>query len=135
MSLKSISMACSDLSELDGSKDYFADLNQFDLICLDNLDKINKEMEVQTFNLINECKDSSTNLIFACNVSPSELSYLPDLVSRLKQMNYFYINEIGRLNAMRYVLKTLDYDGKKKLKPKKWSKAKKTLQISLNKVQ
>ena len=42
---------------------------------------------------------------------------------------------IGRLNAMRYVLKTLDYDGKKKLKPKKWSKTKKTLQISLNKVQ
>ena len=24
---------------------------------------------------------------------------------------------IGRLNAMRYVLKTLEYDGKKKLKP------------------
>ena len=41
---------------------------------------------------------------------------------------------IGRLNAMRYVLKTLDYDGKKKLKPKKWSKAKKNLQISLNKI-
>ena len=44
-----------DLSELDGSKDYFADLNQFDLICLDNFDKINKKIEVQIFNLINEC--------------------------------------------------------------------------------
>ena len=94
-------------------KDYFADLNQFDLICLDNLDKINKEMEVQTFNLINECKDSSTNLIFACNVSPSELSYLPDLVSRLKQMNYFYINEIGDeevLGCIKFVTKKLDLD-------------------------
>jgi|TARA_B100001758_G_scaffold182318_1_gene159043 DnaA regulatory inactivator Hda len=102
-----------DLSELDGSKDYFADLNQFDLICLDNLDKINKEMEVQTFNLINECKDSSANLIFACNVSPSELSYLPDLVSRLKQMNYFYINEIGDeevLGCIKFVAKKLDLD-------------------------
>jgi polyphosphate kinase len=42
---------------------------------------------------------------------------------------------IGRLNAMRYVLKTLDYDGKKILKPKKWSKTKQNLQIFLNKVQ
>ena len=70
-------------------------------------------MEVQTFNLINECKDSSTNLIFACNVSPSELSYLPDLVSRLKQMNYFYINEIGDeevLGCIKFVAKKLDLD-------------------------
>ena len=42
---------------------------------------------------------------------------------------------IGRLNAMRYVLKTLEYDGKKKLKPKKWSKAKKNLQISLKNIE
>ena len=100
-----------DLSELDGTKDYFTDLNQFDLICLDNLDQINKEMEVQTFNLINECRDSSTNLIFACKVSPSELSYLPDLVSRLKQMNYFYINEIGDgevLDCIKFVAKKLN---------------------------
>ena len=100
-----------DLSELDGTKDYFTDLNQFDLICLDNLDQINKEMEVQTFNLINECRDSSTNLIFACKVSPSELSYLPDLVSRLKQMNYFYINEIGDgevLDCIKFVDKKLN---------------------------
>ncbi len=102
-----------DLSKLNGSKDYFADLNQFDLICLDNLNKINKEMEMQTFNLINECKDSSTNLIFACNVNPSELSYLPDLISRLKQMNYFYINEIVDeevLGCIKFVAKKLDLD-------------------------
>ena len=29
---------------------------------------------------------------------------------------------IGRLNAMRYVLSSIDYQGKKTLKPKKWSK-------------
>lgn len=29
---------------------------------------------------------------------------------------------IGRLNAMRYVLSSIEYDGKKELKPKKWSK-------------
>jgi len=102
-----------DLSELDGTKDYFVDLNQFGLICLDNLDKINKEMEVQTFNLINECRDSSTNLIFASNLNPSELSYLPDLISRLKQMNYFYINEIGDeevLDCIKFVAKKLNLD-------------------------
>ena len=53
-----------DLSELDGTKDYFADLSQFNLICLDNLEKINKEMEMQIFNLINLSKDSPLNLIF-----------------------------------------------------------------------
>ena len=83
-----------DLSELDGSKDYFADLNQFDLICLDNFDRINKKMEVQIFNLINECRATPINLIFASSLNPSELSFMPDLISRLKQMNYFYINEI-----------------------------------------
>jgi len=41
---------------------------------------------------------------------------------------------IGRLNAMRYVLSSLDYIGKKKLKPKKWSKEKKKLQINVNNV-
>ena len=83
-----------DLSELDGSKDYFAELNQFDLICLDNLDKIKEKIEVQVFNLINDCKQSSTNLIFASSLNPSEVLFLPDLISRLKQINYFYINEI-----------------------------------------
>ena len=41
---------------------------------------------------------------------------------------------IGRLNAMRYVLSSLEYVGKKKLKPKKWSKEKKKLQINVNNV-
>ena len=100
-----------DLAKLDGTKDYFTDLNQFDLICLDNIDKINKEMEIQTFNLINECKDTSTNLIFASNLNPSQLSCLPDLISRLKQMNYFYINEIGDeevLDCIKFVVNKLD---------------------------
>ena len=100
-----------DLSELDGSKNYFAHLNEFDLICLDNVDKINNLMEVQIFNLINECKDSPTNLIFTSNLNPSDLSYLPDLISRLKQMSYFYINEIDGeevLECIKFVAKKLD---------------------------
>ena len=102
-----------DLSELDGSKDYFADLNQFDLICLDNFDKINKKIEVQIFNLINECRTTPINLIFASSLNPSELSFMPDLISRLKQMNYFYINEIEDqevLECIMFVAKKLDLD-------------------------
>ena len=102
-----------DLSELDGSKDYFADLNQFDLICLDNIDKINKKMEVQIFNLINECRVAPINLIFASSLNPSELSFMPDLISRLKQMNYFYINEIEDqevLECIMFVAKKLNLD-------------------------
>ena len=102
-----------DLSELDGSKDYFADLNQFDLICLDNIDKINKKMEVQIFNLINECRVAPINLIFASSLNPSELSFMPDLISRLKQMNYFYINEIEDqevLECIMFIAKKLNLD-------------------------
>ena len=102
-----------DLSELDGSKDYFADLNQFDLICLDNFDKINKKIEVQIFNLINECRTTPINLIFASSLNPSELSFMPDLISRLKQMNYFYINEIEDqevLECIIFVAKKLNLD-------------------------
>ena len=102
-----------DLSELDGSKDYFADLNQFDLICLDNFDKINKKIEVQIFNLINECRATPINLIFASSLNPSELSFMPDLISRLKQMNYFYINEIEDqevLECIMFIAKNLNLD-------------------------
>tara|TARA_B100000427_G_scaffold50929_1_gene38916 strand:- start:240 stop:947 length:708 start_codon:yes stop_codon:yes gene_type:complete len=102
-----------DLSELDGSKDYFADLNQFDLICLDNFDKINKKIEVQIFNLINECRTTPINLIFASSLNPSELSFMPDLISRLKQMNYFYINEIEDqevLECIMFIAKKLNLD-------------------------
>ena len=102
-----------DLSELDGSKDYFTDLNQFDLICLDNFDKINKKIEVQIFNLINECRTTPINLIFASSLNPSELSFMPDLISRLKQMNYFYINEIEDqevLECIMFIAKKLNLD-------------------------
>ena len=102
-----------DLSELDGSKDYFTDLNQFDLICLDNFDQINKKIEVQIFNLINECRTTPINLIFASSLNPSELSFMPDLISRLKQMNYFYINEIEDqevLECIMFIAKKLNLD-------------------------
>ena len=41
---------------------------------------------------------------------------------------------IGRLNAMRYTLGSLEYDGKKTLKPKKWSKGPTIYDITVNNV-
>ena len=41
---------------------------------------------------------------------------------------------IGRLNAMRYVLSSIDYDGKKILKQKKWSKESPKYHITINDV-
>ena len=41
---------------------------------------------------------------------------------------------IGRLNAMRYVLSYLEYEHKKTLKPKKWSKELPTYEIRINNV-
>lgn len=41
---------------------------------------------------------------------------------------------IGRLNAMRYVLSAIDYENKKVLKPKKWSKDKPIYNIIINNI-
>ena len=41
---------------------------------------------------------------------------------------------IARLNAMRYVLSLINYEGKKKLKAKKWSKEDPIYELVLNKV-
>jgi polyphosphate kinase 2 len=41
---------------------------------------------------------------------------------------------IARLNAMRYVLSHIDYEGKKKLKSKKWSQKNPSYELFLNKV-
>ena len=41
---------------------------------------------------------------------------------------------IGRLNAMRYVLSAIDYDNKKVLKPKKWSKDNPSYNLIINNI-
>mgnify|MGYP001158384389 FL=1 len=41
---------------------------------------------------------------------------------------------IGRLNAMRYVLSLIEYENKKTLKPKKWSRDSPRYHITINDV-
>ena len=107
-----------DLSELDGTKNYFADLNKFNYICLDNVEKANSELQLQIFNLINECKNSSTNLLFSSSLNPSKLNFFPDLISRFKEMDYFYINEIEDnevIDCINFISNKLDLNFSKEI--------------------
>jgi len=83
-----------DVALLNQEKNYLEGLSDFDLICLDNIDKTPKTLEVQIFNLINQCKDSSTNLLFASSNHPTSFNFLPDLVSRLKAFKQYKIQSI-----------------------------------------
>ena len=64
-----------DVALLNEEKNYFTELSDFDLICLDNIHKTLKSIEVQIFNLINQCKNSSTNLLFASGNHPNDLNF------------------------------------------------------------
>ena len=100
-----------DLSKLNKEKDYFSDFENFDLICLDNLDSLNQSLEIQIFNLINASKASGTSLIFASGVPVSELQVFPDLYSRLKEINFFTLKSIDgdeTLDCLNFLAPKLD---------------------------
>ena len=93
--LQNLQVIYIDVALLKQEKNYFDELSNFDLICLDNVDQTAKPLEVQIFNLINQCKDSSTNLLFASSHHPDSFDFLPDLVSRFKAFNQYRINAIA----------------------------------------
>lgn len=93
--LQNLQVIYIDVALLKQGKNYFDELSNFDLICLDNVDQTAKTLEVQIFNLINQCKDSSTNLLFASSHHPDSFDFLPDLVSRFKEFKQFRINAIA----------------------------------------
>ena len=100
-----------DLSKLNEEKDYFSDFENFDLICLDNLDSLNQDLEIQIFNLINASKASGTSLIFASGVPVSELQVFPDLYSRLKEINFFTLKSLDgdeTLDCLNFLAPKLD---------------------------
>ena len=93
--LQNLKVIYIDVALLQQEKNYFDELSNFDLICLDNVDQTGKPLEVQIFNLINQCKDSSTNLLFASSNHPDSFDFLPDLVSRFKAFKQYRINFIA----------------------------------------
>tara|TARA_B100000902_G_scaffold53260_1_gene60011 strand:+ start:631 stop:1338 length:708 start_codon:yes stop_codon:yes gene_type:complete len=107
-----------DVSSLKNDENYLEGLSSFDLVCLDNVHKIADNLEIQIFNLINECKATTTNLILASNENPNELNYLPDLISRFNEFKRCRINPIGDDNViecMEFVALKLNLEFSKEL--------------------
>lgn len=107
-----------DVSSLKNDKNYLEGLSSFDLVCLDNVHKIADNLEIQIFNLINECKATTTNLILASNENPNELNYLPDLISRFNEFKRCRINPIDDDNVIEcieFVALKLNLDFSKEL--------------------
>lgn len=68
------------------SPDIFDDLEQLDLVCLDNVDRIagQADWEQGVFGLFNRLREQGKSLLVAASCSPLQLPLgLPDLASRL----------------------------------------------------
>ncbi len=83
-----------DLSKLTQNQNYFKDFETFDLICLDNIDLMHANLEIQLFNLINDSRTSEASLILASSQPLNLIKVFPDLFSRLKEINFFKLNPI-----------------------------------------
>lgn len=76
----------------DLSPDVIEGLENVEVICIDNLDKIagNPAWETAIFNLFNVLQQNSSKLVLSANELPQELNIaLPDLVSRLQWATLF----------------------------------------------
>ena len=64
-------------------------INKIDLVCIDDVDFIakNSEWERAIFNLINQCQQSTSRIIFSAAGSIDAVGFgLPDLLSRLNKL-------------------------------------------------
>lgn len=89
--------------------DILLGLDDYDLVCLDNIDKIagNKEWEVAIFNLFNRLSENNNSkLIITSNASPKKVPFiLPDLVSRLEWGPVYQLKELSdedKLHALQF---------------------------------
>ena len=76
----------------------FQNLGSLDTVCIDDLQLIlaNQQWETALFNLINECQQSNCSLILSLGgTQPVEESIvLPDLLSRIKRMEFIALNAV-----------------------------------------
>lgn len=78
----------------DYSPEIFEDLENFSLVCLDDLQAIagHRDWELGLFSLFNRLRDSGTRLLVAARCGPRELQVLlPDLLSRLQSGVVFQV--------------------------------------------
>ena len=93
----------------------FQNLASLDAVCIDDLQLIlsREEWETALFNLINECQHSNCSLIlsFGGDQSLEDITQLPDLLSRIKRMEFMKLQAVQDefLNqALDFVSKQLD---------------------------
>ena len=76
----------------------FQNLGSLDTVCIDDLQLIlaNQEWETALFNLINECQQSNCSLILSLGGTQSveESIVLPDLLSRIKRMEFIALHAV-----------------------------------------
>ena len=76
----------------------FQNLGSLDAVCIDDLQLIlaNQDWETALFNLINECQQSNCSLMLSLGgTQPLEESVvLPDLLSRIKRMEFVALNAV-----------------------------------------
>ena len=76
----------------------FQNLASLDAVCIDDLQLIlsREEWETAMFNLINECQQSNCSLIlsFGGNQSLEDITQLPDLLSRIKRMEFIGLHAV-----------------------------------------
>ena len=76
----------------------FQNLASLDAVCIDDLQLIlsREEWEIALFNLINECQQSNCSLIlsFGGNQSLEDITQLPDLLSRIKRMEFMKLQAV-----------------------------------------
>ena len=76
----------------------FQNLASLDAVCIDDLQLIlsKGEWEIALFNLINECQQSGCSIILSLggNQSLEEIAELPDLLSRIKRMEFMKLQAV-----------------------------------------
>jgi len=76
----------------------FQNLASLDAVCIDDLELIlsKGEWEIALFNLINECQQSGCSMILSLggNQSLEEIAQLPDLLSRIKRMEFMKLQAV-----------------------------------------
>ena len=76
----------------------FQNLASLNSVCIDDLQLIlsMEEWETALFNLINECQQSNCSLIlsFGGNQSLEDITQLPDLLSRIKRMEFMKLQAV-----------------------------------------
>ena len=100
-----------DASKLSSADNNFESLEDSFLLCLDNIDKCNHEIQVQIFNLINACKGKNTKLVLTSSTTLRDIDVFPDLQSRFAQMNSFTIKPLSEsdiVEAIAFISTKLD---------------------------